>query len=261
MRLDGKVVIVTGSTTGIGAAIARRSVAEGARIVIHGRNRARGAAICKELGDSAILHHDDLVDPEAPARIVDRALSAFGRIDGVVNNAAWVVRSSLLTTSADLFDKVMRTNVRAPLLLIQSAMDSLKSTQGSIVNIGSINAYQGEPRQLDYSISKAGLMTLSQNLANVLAPDKVRVTHFNVGWVLTPNEYQLKVSEGLPDDWPETRDLQTVPTGKMTQPEDIASHVVFWLSDESRPISGSVIELEQYPFLGRNPLKEGEANP
>ena len=229
-------------------------------MVIHGRDRERGAAICKELGDAAVLHEDDLVDPDAPARIVDCALSAFGRIDGVVNNAASVVRSSLQTTSADFFDKIMRTNVRAPLLLIQAATDSLKKTEGSIVNIGSINAYQGEPRLLGYSISKAGLMTMSQNLANVLAPHKVRVAHLNVGWVLTPNEYQLKISEGLGEDWPETLDQQTVPSGAMTQPEEIAPHVVFWLSDESRPISGSVVELEQYPFLGRNPLKEGDAN-
>lgn len=258
MRLADKVVIVTGSTTGIGKAIAEKAVAEGARVVVHGRNQQRGEEVCESLGDAAVLHTDDISDPEAPQRLVERALSAFGKIDGVVNNAAWVVRSSLETTNADFFDRVMRTNVRGPMLLIQAAIEHLKKTRGSIVNVGSINAYQGEPKQLDYSISKAGLMTMSRNLANVLSTEGVRLTHFNVGWVLSENEYELKISEGLAKDWPETQDKQSVPTGKMTTPEEIAAHAVFWLSDESRPISGSVIDLEQYPFLGRNPLKEGD---
>jgi NAD(P)-dependent dehydrogenase (short-subunit alcohol dehydrogenase family) len=91
-----------------------------------------------------------------------------------------------------------------------------------------------------------------------LGQDRVRVTHFNVGWVITPNEYKLKMREGLPEGWPETRDRDSVPTGKMTQPEDIAAHAAFWLSDDSRPITGSVMELEQYPIIGRLPVKEGD---
>jgi len=258
MQLDDKTIIVTGSTTGIGEAIARRCVAEGAQVLLHGRDRPRGESIVAELGSTAALHIDDLEDPAAPGRIVDAALSAFGKIDGLVNNAAWVVRSNLASTNAELFDRVMRINVRAPLLLIQAAVEHLKQTEGSIVNIGSVNAYTGEPRQLDYSISKAGLMTMSRNLANTLANDRVRVTHFNVGWVLSPNEYRLKISEGLPENWPQTRSGEEVPSGRMTQPENIASHAAFWLSDQSRPISGSVLELEQFPVIGRIPLKEGD---
>lgn len=258
VKLSDKAIIVTGSTTGIGEAIARRCVVEGARVLVHGRDHQRGKAVVKSLGKAAVLHVDDLEDPAAPQRMVDAALAAFGKINGVVNNAGRVVRSSLETTNAEFFDQVMRTNVRAPLLLIQAAIEHLKKTAGSVINIGSINAYTGEPRQLDYSISKAGLMTMSRNLANVLAVDHVRMTHFNVGWVLTPNEYQLKLTEGLPEDWPEMCDRQSVPTGKMTQPDDIAAHAVFWLSDESRPISGSVVDLEQYPIIGRIPLKQGD---
>jgi NAD(P)-dependent dehydrogenase (short-subunit alcohol dehydrogenase family) len=95
-------------------------------------------------------------------------------------------------------------------------------------------------------------------LANVLAYDRVRVTQFNVGWVITPNEYELKLTEGLPEGWADNPAPEHVPTGKMNQPEEIAAHAIFWLSDESRPISGSVIDLEQFPVIGRNPLKEGD---
>ena len=257
MKLKDKAIIVTGSTTGIGEAIARRCVAEGAKVLVHGRNQTRGEQLVAALGDAAVLHIDDLTDAEAPQRVVAAALNAFGRIDGIVNNAAFIVRSNLETTDAALFDKVMAINVRAPLLIIRAAIEPLQASQGAVVNIGSINAYTGEARQLAYSVSKGALMTLSRNLANVLAVDHVRVNHLNVGWVITPNEYKLKMSEGLPEGWSDNPDLDSVPTGKMTQPEEIATHVVFWLSDESRPISGSVVELEQYPVIGRIPLKEG----
>ena len=257
MLLQDKVIIVTGSTTGIGEAIARRCIAEGAKVIVHGRNKERGEQLVDALA-GAVLHVDDLSDPQAGQRLVDTAIQAFGRLDGVVNNAAYIVRSDLATTDADLFDRVMTINARAPLLLIQAALPHLKQQEGAVVNIGSINAYTGEARQLAYSMSKAALMTLSRNLANVFAKDRVRVTHFNVGWVLTPNEYKLKMSEGLPEGWPEQQSLEDVPTGQMTQPDDIAAHAIFWLSDQSRPISGSVIELEQYPIIGRIPLKEGD---
>jgi NAD(P)-dependent dehydrogenase (short-subunit alcohol dehydrogenase family) len=257
MKLKDKAIIVTGSTTGIGEAIARRCVAEGAKVLVHGRDQTRGEQLVASLGKAAVLHIDDLTDAEAPQRVVAAALSAFGRIDGIVNNAAFIVRSNLETTDAALFDKVMAINVRAPLLIIRAAIEPLQASQGAVVNIGSINAYTGEARQLAYSVSKGALMTLSRNLANVLAVDHVRVNHLNVGWVITPNEYKLKMSEGLPEGWSDNPDLDSVPTGKMTQPEEIATHVVFWLSDESRPISGCVVELEQYPVIGRIPLKEG----
>src|SRR5688572_15885527 len=98
MRLSDKVVIVTGSTTGIGEATARRFVAEGARVVVHGRDRERGERIVKELGSGrATLCVDDLADPDAPGRLVAAAVNAFGKLDGIVNNAAWIVRSNIDT--------------------------------------------------------------------------------------------------------------------------------------------------------------------
>jgi len=257
MLLKDKVIIVTGSTTGIGEAIARRCVAEGAQVLVHGRNRERGQQVVAELGKAVVLHVDDMADPEAPQRLVKAALNAFGKLDGIVNNAAFIVRSDLFSTDAALFDRVMAINVRGPMLLIQAGIEHLKQTKGAVVNIGSINAYTGEPRQLAYSMSKAALVTMSRNLANVFAFDQVRINHFNVGWVITPNEYTLKMSEGLPEGRSDYPEREHVPTGKMTQPEEIAAHTVFWLSDSSRPISGSVVDLEQYPIIGRIPLKEG----
>jgi NAD(P)-dependent dehydrogenase (short-subunit alcohol dehydrogenase family) len=159
-------------------------------------------------------------------------------------------------TDAAFFDKMMATNVRAPLLLIRAAYPHLKKTEGCVLNIGSVNAYSGESNLVAYSISKGALMTLSRNTADALCYDRIRVNHFNVGWVLTPNEYKQKIADGLGSNWPETLEPQYAPSGAIMPPEKIATAAVYWLSDESRPISGSVLELEQYPIIGRNPVKK-----
>ncbi len=256
MRLNNKVIIVTGSTTGVGEAMVRRFVAEGARVLVHGREREQGERIVAEVGrDRATLHLDDLADPNAPARMVAAALAAFGQIDGIVNNAAWIIRSNIETTDAELFDRCMAVNVRAPLLLFKAAFAELKRNQGAVLNIGSINGLCGEANQLAYSISKGALITLSRNLADAHGQDKVRVNHFNLGWVLSPNEYKLKIKEGSPPDWPDHPPAAFAPSGRLMTPETIATAAVYWMGDESRPISGSVLEVEQYPAIGRNPIK------
>jgi NAD(P)-dependent dehydrogenase (short-subunit alcohol dehydrogenase family) len=200
----------------------------------------------------------DLAEPAAAERIIGEVVAAFGRIDGLVNNAAAVTRSDIYSTDAALFDRIMAVNVRAPLLLVKAALPHLKQSRGAVLNIGSINAYSGESQLLAYSVSKGALMTLSRNLADALCYDQVRVTHFNVGWVLTPNEYKQKIADGLPQNWHEELDPMFAPSGRILRPEEIAAAAVYWLSDESRPISGSVLELEQYPIIGRNPTKRGD---
>lgn len=255
MRLRDKVILVTGSTTGIGEAMARRFVAEGARVMVHGIERELGEAVVKDLGASAALHIDDLSDANAPARLVGAVMGAFGQIDGIVNNAAWIVRSNIETTDAALFDRCLAVNVRAPLLLIRAALEHLRHSQGAVLNIGSINGYCGESNQLAYSISKGALITLTRNLADAFGRMKVRVNQLNLGWVLSSNEYKLKVSEGLPPDWHEHLPAAFAPSGRIMMPETIATAAVYWLGDESRPVSGSVVDIEQYPMIGRNPVK------
>jgi NAD(P)-dependent dehydrogenase (short-subunit alcohol dehydrogenase family) len=257
MQLKDKVILVTGSTTGIGEAIARRAVRLGANVMLHGTDVERGQSIAAQLEQRARFTAGDLADPDVPRRLIDATIAEFGRLDGLVNNAAWVVRSDINSTDVALFDKVISINVRAPLMLIQAALPHLKSSHGCVLNIGSMNAYTGESNLLAYSVSKGALMTLSRNLADALCYDGVRVNHFNVGWVLTPNEYQYKIRDGLPPDWPQNVPAQFAPSGRLMNPDEIAAAAAYWLSDDSRPFSGSVIDLEQYPFVGRNPTKRG----
>ena len=255
MRLKNKVIIVTGATTGIGRAIAERSVAEGAKVLVHGINRSEGEELVKKLGPAAALHLDDLVDPATPGRIAAAAMTAFGRIDAVVNNAAIVPRTTIETTTVEMFERTMAINVRAPIFLIQAAFAQLKANQGCVLNIGSVNALSGEATFLDYSTSKGALQTLSRNLANAHGTDGVRVNHLNIGWVLTPREKETQRAQGAPDDWFTKVPAMYAPSGKLIAPEEIAAAAVYWLGDESRPISGSVLELEQFSIWGRNPVK------
>src|SRR5688500_2995971 len=229
MRLAGKAIIITGSTTGIGEAMARRFVNEGARVLVHGLEHDLGEKVVRDLGpQKSALHVGDLADPNLPERLVDTALRAFGRLDAVVNNAAWIVRSNIETTDAALFDRCMAVNVRAPLLLFKAALPHLKQSHGCVLNIGSINGYCGEANQLAYSISKGALMTLTRNLADAFGRERVRVNQLNLGWVLSPNEYKLKVSEGLPKDWPDRPPPAFAPSGRIMSPDTIATAAVYW---------------------------------
>ena len=191
MRLLDKVIIITGSTTGIGKAIAQRCVAEGARVVIHGLEEAWGDEVVTDLGDTkAILHIEDISQEGAPGRLVDRAITSYGHLDAVVNNAAWVASSTLHTTDRAFLQRMLEVNTLAPFLLIQAALPYLSQTRGSVLNIGSVNAWSGEPNLLAYSMSKGALMTMTRNLGDTLHRENgVRVNQINPGWVLTEPKY------------------------------------------------------------------------
>jgi len=255
MRLKDKVIIVTGATSGIGKAIAVRAVAEGAKVLIHGIERADGEKVVAELGSNAALCIADLAEQATPAKIVDAAVAAFGKIDAVVNNAAIIERSNLSAITPDAFAKTININLQSALFLIQAAFSHLKKSQGCVLNIGSINAYSGESSLLAYSIGKAGLQTMTRNLANAHGSDGVRFNLINPGWILTDREYVDQIKKGMPEGWPEKLGKENIPFGVMSTPEQLAAACVYWIGDESRPFTGSVVELEQFSIIGRNPEK------
>jgi NAD(P)-dependent dehydrogenase (short-subunit alcohol dehydrogenase family) len=258
MRLLGKVIIITGSTTGIGKAIATACVREGARVVIHGLEKDWGENVVENLGnDKAILHIEDISNEGAAQRLVDLALQAFGKLDAVVNNAAAVVSSNIHTTDLAFFRNVMEINTLAPFSLIKAALPHLRQTRGCVLNIGSVNAWSGEPNLFAYSVSKGALMTMTRNLGDTLhREDGVRVNQINPGWVLTETEEERKKSHGLPADWYKKVPKVYAPAGRILKPAEIAAAAIYWLADESGPISGQVVDLEQHPFIGRNPPKD-----
>ena len=259
MRLSGKIALVTGSTTGIGEAIARRLAREGASVLVHGQSEDDARTVVgaiRDTGGGADFFLADVAEPDECEALIAAAVSRYGGLHILVNNAAVMTRSDLETTDAATFDRTIAINLRAPLLLSRAALPYLRRAGGGVIlNIGSVNGYCGEYNQLAYAVSKGGLMTLSRNLADAHGPEGVRVNHFNVGWVLTKNEYDLKRREGLPDDWPEHVPVSAAPSGRLLSPEEVAEFALLFVSDEGALVSGAVVDLEQYPMIGRNPRK------
>ena len=260
MRLKDKVIIVTGSTTGIGKAIAKRCVAEGAKVVIHGLEQDLGEEVLAEIGtEHAVFHQEDITSETCPDNLVNLAVKTFGKIDAVVNNAALVIASDIHNTDRAFFQKVLDINTLAPFLLIQKALPELIKSKGCVLNIGSINAWSGEPNLLAYSVSKGAIMTLTGNLGDSLMREYgVRVNQINPGWVLTERESERKKLHGLSDTWYEELPSIIAPSGRILRPEEIAAACIFWLSDESGPVSGQVLTLEQHPMIGRNLPKDNK---
>ncbi|GEO10261.1 SDR family NAD(P)-dependent oxidoreductase [Segetibacter aerophilus] len=257
MRLNNKVIIVTGSCTGIGKAIALRCVAEGASVVVHGLEQDLGEAVINEIEkDKGVLQIEEITNEGAPERLVELAVKTFGKLDAVVNNAAMILSSNMETTDLAFLRKVLDVNTVAPFALIKAAFPYLAKEGGCVLNIGSVNAWSGEPNLFAYSVSKGALMTMTRNLGDTLFRESgVRVNQINPGWVLTETEIQRKRSQGLKDDW--YKDISSVyaPAGRILWPSEIAAAAIYWLANESGPISGQVVDLEQYPLIGRNPPK------
>ena len=236
-RLSEKVILVTGSAAGVGEGIARLAVAEGAVVVTHGREGESDPGIGTHLTG-------DLEDPMTPARLVEATVGRHGRLDGLVNNAGVSWRAGIDAPAA-LFDRIMAINARAPFLMVQAALPHLKG--GSIVNVGSVNAFRGGTDLVPYAMSKAALATMTRTLAEGLARDRVRINALNIGWTLTEGERALLVAQyGWDEDWPE-KTAERMPLGRMLLPEDAAAAAVFLLSDESKMISGQVWGLDQRP--------------
>lgn len=254
MNLNGKTYIVTGSSMGIGEAIARRIVDLNGRVLIHGLEDEATRAVATSLDMPFFI--GDLASPKVCEGLVSKAIDEFGEIYGLINNAGAVLRNLIEETDADFWDRVMNVNARAPLLLIRAALKELSLSKGYVLNIGSVNAYSGEPNLLAYSASKGALMTLTRNLGDTLHRDYgVKVNQINPGWVLSEGEKQRKIDEGMDDDWYEKLGKEEAPSGRMITPEDIAFTAVNFLTEHFGPISGQVIELSQFPFIGRNAPK------
>jgi NAD(P)-dependent dehydrogenase (short-subunit alcohol dehydrogenase family) len=250
-NLSGRVALVTGSTSGIGKGIALQLAALGAAVIVNGRSEARGAVVVSSLtaaGARAAFEASDLTDAAQCRQVVDRAAAHFGRLDILVNNAADTSRGDVRTTTIEEWDRIHAINLRAPFFLMQAAVPHLERQGGGVIlNIGSVNAYIGEPKLTAYSSAKGGLMTLTKNAAAQLNAAKIRVNQINVGWTLTEGEEKVKrEQEGKGDEWV-SEAVKTRPFGRLLEPADTAYAVAYYVSDAGACVTGSVMDLEQYP--------------
>ena len=249
--LQGKVILVTGSTQGLGEEIARLSVDRGAAgIILTGRSTERGEALADTLRTKqcrAIFVKAELASAADCMEIIERADAEFGRLDGLVNAAACTERGTLEDTSVDHWDKIMAINLRAPFLLIQGAVRIMqrKGRGGSIVNIQSMSAHGGTPNLTPYSVSKGGLAILTRNVAHSQRPHRIRANALNIGWMATPAEHAVQRLEGQPEDWLQAAD-KGAPFGRILRPRDVAGMTCYLLSDEACMMTGALVDFDQH---------------
>jgi NAD(P)-dependent dehydrogenase (short-subunit alcohol dehydrogenase family) len=248
--LANRVALVTGSSSGIGRGIAEHFAALGARVLVHGLEVEAGeriAAGIRDRGGDAAFAAGDVADEAVCRGLVRTAVERFGGLDILVNNAGIYTRASVETASVAFWDRMMAINLRAPFILLQAAIEPMRARGGgSIVNIGSINAYVGMASLGPYSVSKGGLMTLTRNAAQALSPHRIRINQLNVGWTLTEGEDRVKrEEEGLAANWIEDAG-RTRAFGRILTPQDIAQAAAFFASDDSALITGSVLDVEQF---------------
>jgi NAD(P)-dependent dehydrogenase (short-subunit alcohol dehydrogenase family) len=233
--MAGRVVVVTGSTSGIGAAIAALFAAQGDEVVLHGRSRERGDAVIGEIRAIApdvrvTLFLGDLTDPAVCTGLIEAAALGRGRIDVLVNSAGTNVFAGVVAATLDDWDRALALDLRAAWLCSRAAAERMPSG-GAIVNIGSNHATATLPGCFPYNVAKAGLVALTSSLAIELAPRGVRVNTVLPGYIDTPlnDAYFSTIGDAVVE---RTRVERLHPMGRMGRTEDVARAVRFLASNE-----------------------------
>lgn len=247
MSFENKIVLVTGGSSGIGAATAVLFAKEGASVVIVGRNEAKLKTVieqCQEHGVTPLVIKADVSHEEAPGEIIKQTIDRYGKLDVLVNNAGIVFTGGLLDGELmKNYDKIMNTNLRAVVCLTNLAVPYLVKTRGNVVNISSTLGTQAGPWMMAYCISKAGLEHFSKTAALELAPSGVRVNIVSPGPVVT----DILETAGMPDLWEEWG--KQTPLGKVAYADEVADLILFLASDKAKSITGANYTIDNGSLL------------
>lgn len=248
-RYEDRVVIVTGSSMGIGFAIARALLAEGARVVVNSRDERRSDEAARSLREGSGLEPSpqvvgvaaDVASESGAARLVHAAEGSFGRLDVVVNNAgvSMIRRSDALTLNE--WQTCLAVDLTGAFLVSREAgRHFMANGGGTIVNVASITSFSGFPNRAAYASAKHGLVGLTETLAAEWAQYRIRVNAVAPGYVATPMDDE-DVASG---DYTQADVTQRTPMGRMGTPEEIASAVLFLASDDASFITGSTLAVD-----------------
>ena len=241
-RLDNKSAIVTGAARGIGLAIAKRFVAEGARVMLSDINEQDGAAAAKALGPNARFTPCDVGDSAAVSKLIGETVKTFGGVDVLVNNAGVVHAADFLEIKEEDFDRVMRVNTKGVFLVGQAAarrmVEQVKAGRkpGAIVNMSSTSAVVVIANQIPYSASKGAVGQLTRVMALALAPHGIRVNAIGPGSIMT------EILKSVANDREAMRRiLSRTPLGRIGKPEEVAAVAAFLASDDASYITGETV--------------------
>jgi 3-oxoacyl-[acyl-carrier protein] reductase len=241
-KLNGKVAVVTGTSKGIGAGIARHLADEGAAVVVnYGSSKAGADRVVAEItgkGGKAVAVQADISKPEDIRRLFAQTRKAFGAVDILVNNAGIYEFGALDEVTLEHFHKQFNLNVLGLLLATKEAVRYFRDG-GSVINISSVAATSAPPTASVYSATKAAVDAVTQSLAKELGPRKIRVNSINPGIVETEGVHAAGISES---DFRRQVEAQT-PLGRIGQPEDIGPAAVFLASGDSAWITGETLHI------------------
>jgi 3-oxoacyl-[acyl-carrier protein] reductase len=248
-RPEGRAVLVTGASRGIGRAIAQAFAAAGDRVAVHHRNSAdlAGDLVAGLAGSGHVAVSADLADPDAVETMVNKAVSALGGLDVLVNNAGVFTAHSITEVSYQQWQERWRATLAVNLVgaanVTWCAVQHMKDKGGRIINVSSRGAFRGEPHSPAYGASKAGLNSFGQSLAVALAPYRIAVATVAPGFVETDmtNEH-LKPPRG-----DEIRAQS--PYGRVAAPDEIAAAVLFLASEQAEWASGAILDLNGASYL------------
>jgi NAD(P)-dependent dehydrogenase (short-subunit alcohol dehydrogenase family) len=237
-RLKDKTAIVTGAARGIGAGIARRFVAEGARVLLADIEPKGLEAVAGELAQPFV--RTDVTKRADIEAMVERAMDEFGRIDILVNNAGVNIAGDFLTLPEETFDRVLATNLKSAFLASQLAGKHMASRRsGVIINMSSVNSNLAIPNQLPYAVSKGGLKQLTNASALALAPYGIRVVAIGPGTIMTD-----LARTTLTDPSVLEKVMARTPLGRVGEIEEVAALTVFLASDEAGYITGHTVFMD-----------------
>ncbi|MDC0057283.1 SDR family oxidoreductase [Alphaproteobacteria bacterium] len=250
-QFNDKIVVVTGSTQGIGAETAKLFAHRGAKaITICGRQEEQGEAIKEQIeaiGSQCLFVKADLSYVEDCRKIISLTDKEFGTVNSLVNVAGYTGRGTILSTTLDNYDKNFDINTRAPFLLMQESIKIMirDKNKGTIANVLSMALYSGMPFLTAYSASKAALGIMVKNIANAVSGHQIRVNGLNIGWTDTPGEHSTqKNAHDAGDDWLEKAEAKT-PFKRLNKPIDVARALAFLCSDQSGLMTGSLVDFDQ----------------